>query len=78
MIATCAPVARAGAVRVSTASGRPSQAERSVGDSVEISREAALSTRGELGLEHEQSLVGVAGVLPVRVAQRPDQPLPVI
>ena len=36
----CASVARAGAVRVSSCSGRPSHAERSVGESVEISREA--------------------------------------
>ena len=34
-----------------------------------------LEHRGELGLEHEQSLVRIAGVLPGRVAQRPDQPL---
>ncbi len=37
----CAVLARAGLVRVRIASGRPSQPERSVGDSVESSRPAA-------------------------------------
>jgi hypothetical protein len=36
MIEMCALVARAGAVRVSSASGRPSQAERSVGERREL------------------------------------------
>jgi hypothetical protein len=36
--AMCAVLARAGAVRVRIASGRPSQPERKVGDKVEISR----------------------------------------
>jgi hypothetical protein len=34
----CAPVARAGVVRVRIANGRPSHADLSVGDRVEISR----------------------------------------
>ena len=71
----CALVARAGAVRVRIASGRPSQAERSVGDRVEISRGGGLQHAGELGLDHEQPLVGDAGVLGGRVAHGPDQPL---
>ena len=71
----CALVARAGAVRVRIASGRPSQAERSVGERVEISRADALEDAGELGLDHQQPLVGDAGVLRGGVAHRPDQPL---
>ena len=47
--AMCALVARAGAVRVRIASGRESQAERSVGESVEISRVALLSTLANSG-----------------------------
>ena len=75
MIEMCALVARAGAVRVSSASGRPSHAERSVGDSVEISRHGGLQHGRELGLDHEQSLVGGAGVVALRVADGPDQSL---
>lgn len=45
----CAYVERAGAVRVRIASGRPSQAERSVGERVEISRLAAFSTLANSG-----------------------------
>jgi hypothetical protein len=45
----CAWVARAGAVRVRIASGRPSHAERRVGESVEISRLAALRTLANSG-----------------------------
>jgi hypothetical protein len=41
--ATCGLLARAGAVRVRIANGRPSHAERRVGDSVEISRLALFS-----------------------------------
>jgi len=48
----CARVARAGAVRVRIASGRPSQALRSVGESVEISRAEALRT-----LENSGSMI---------------------
>ncbi len=44
MIEMCASVARAGAVRVRIANGRPSHAERNVGDRVEISRLTFLST----------------------------------
>ena len=46
---TCAPVARAGAVRVRIANGRPSHAERSVGDKVEISRLTFFSTLANSG-----------------------------
>ena len=49
MIEMCALVAVAGAVRVSSASGRPSHAERSVGDSVEISRDVAFRTDANSG-----------------------------
>ena len=47
--AMCALVARAGAVRVRIASGRPSQPERSVGERVEISRLAAFRTLANSG-----------------------------
>ncbi len=47
--AMCAVLARAGAVRVRIASGRPSHAERSVGERVEISRLAAFSTEANSG-----------------------------
>ena len=47
--AMCGLVARAGAVRVRIASGRPSQAERSVGDRVEISRADVLRTLANSG-----------------------------
>jgi hypothetical protein len=49
MIAMCAWVAVAGAVLVSSASGRPSHAERSVGESVEISRDVAFRTDANSG-----------------------------
>ena len=49
MIEMCASVARAGAVRVSSASGRPSHAERRVGDSVESSRPVDFSTVANSG-----------------------------
>jgi hypothetical protein len=55
----CAVVARAGAVRVMSASGRPSQAERSAGKSVLMSRLVCLSTAFQtllgLGTQHEPS-----------------------
>jgi hypothetical protein len=41
--AMCAAMALAGAVRVNSASDRPSHAQRSTGDSVEISRVADFS-----------------------------------
>jgi hypothetical protein len=47
--AMCAVLARAGAVRVRIASGRPSQPERSVGDRVEISRPAAFCAEANSG-----------------------------
>ena len=61
--AMCASVARAGAVRVRIASGRPSQAARSVGESVEMSRDGGLEDAGELGLDDQQPPVGDAGVV---------------
>ena len=64
MIETCALVARAGAVRVNTASGRPSQAERRVGDSVEISRDAALSTDANSGSTTSSRLSAAPGSWP--------------
>jgi hypothetical protein len=45
----CAVLARAGLVRVRIASGRPSQPERKVGDSVEISRLEARRTDANSG-----------------------------
>jgi hypothetical protein len=56
----CAAVARAGALRVMSASGRPSQAERSAGKSVLMSRLVCLSTDAfqtllGLGTQHEPS-----------------------
>jgi hypothetical protein len=45
----CASLARAGAVRVSSASGRPSQAQRSTGESALISRVVCLSTEPNSG-----------------------------
>ena len=57
MTAMCASLARAGAVRVRIASGRPSQAERSVGDSVEMSRRGGFEDAGELGLDDQQPAV---------------------
>ena len=76
MIEMCASVAWAGAVRVKSASGRPSQAERSVGDKVEISRVVAFSTKGKFGFcDHQQPLVAGAGILSLGVADRPDQSL---
>ena len=78
MIAMCASVARAGAVRVMIASGRPSQPERNVGERVDISRLAALRRGRELGLDHEQSLVVVTGVLTGWSRERPDDPFAVI
>ena len=49
MIAMCALVAVAGAVLVSSASGRPSHADLSVGESVEISRDVAFRTDANSG-----------------------------
>jgi len=73
----CASLARAGAVRVNSWSGRPSQAERNVGDKVEISRAVALSTLANSG-SIASSLRSVApGSVPVgsRTAQMSPSPL---
>ena len=78
MIAMCALVARAGAVRVRIASGRPSQAERSVGERVEISRLSCFSTLSELGLDARAAACrGCRGPGPVgsRTAQISPSPL---
>ena len=74
MTAMWASVARAGAVRVSSWRGRPSQAARSTGERVLMSRPVALSTAGELGFDHQQAGVGGSGVGAVGVAHRPDEP----
>ena len=67
----CAPLALAGAVRVSSASARPSQAQRSTGDSVEISRVAAFSGEANSGSITSSRLSPVAGSVAVgsRTAQ---------
>ena len=71
----CASVARAGAVRVSSCNGRPSQAERSVGESVEISREAAFSALANSASNANSRRSLDAGIAGGRVADRPHQSL---
>lgn len=71
----CASVARAGAVRVRIASGRPSQPERSVGDRGRDLAADVLEHADELRLDHQQPPVAGAGVLAGGIADRVDQPL---
>ena len=77
MIEMCALVARAGAVLVSSASGRPSQAERSVGDSVESSRPVDFSTVANSGSITSSRLSTAPGSGPCgsRTAQISPSPL---
>ena len=77
MTTTCALVARAGAVRVRIASGRPSQAERSVGESVDISRLAAFSTEANSGsiTSSRWSLMPESWAVGSRTAQISPSPL---
>jgi len=64
----CAAVARAGAVRVMSASGRLSQAERSAGKSVLMSRLVCLSTTF-------QTLLGLApNTSPAPTTRSPNTP----
>lgn len=73
MTATCAALARAGAVRVSSARGRPVPGRAQDGRERVDVPQRGLEHGGELGLDHEQAGVAGPGVGAVGVAQRPHQ-----